>query len=291
MYPNEQKIRLGGKDYPVRVVGNGSIDCLSIGTGTLIPNHLSKQFKDTFTVYATDLYWDSRYSLDNPEKLTISQITKDLKFAAHQLGLKSYVAMGHSCFGMVALEMAKEDPDINGVMLIASCPAWNDEFLAFTQEYFESHADEGRKANDAKRRSHYETVKKPTDSETSLTVYTRDSARYWANYEVDDKMIQSVWQDLVADDKIINRFFCELLPKYKVEVDLEKVTCPVLLIGGPYDFDSLPLVSWANHPAKEILGNNLTIVECPNSGHWPNIEDTEIFDKKTIAWAKNLFFK
>lgn len=124
-----------------------------------------------------------------------------------------------------------------------------------------------------------------------ITVYTRDSAKYWANYEVDDKTIQAVWRDLVPDDVIVNHFFCELLPKHHIEVGLEKVHCPVLLLGGPYDFDSLPLELWKTHPATHILAEKLTIVPCPHSGHWPNIEDAEIFDQKTKEWAETHFVK
>jgi proline iminopeptidase len=281
-----QTVTLNHQDYPVRVEGSGRFACLSIGTGTLIPNMLSQHFKETFTVYATDLYWDQDYKLLHPETLTIEQIALDLQSVAQQLGLEKYIIMGHSCFGIVALEVAKYDPHVQGVMMVASCPAWNEETWKFTKDYFEKHADAGRKANDQKRRAHYELIKKPTDSEISLTVYTRDSAKYWANYEVDDKTIQNVWRGLVPDDGIVNHFFCTLLPGHSVEDGLEKVQCPVLLLGGPYDFDSLPLELWKNHPATKILGQKLTIVPCPQSGHWPNIEDADIFDQETKKWAE-----
>src|SRR5690606_12880364 len=142
-----------------------------------------------------------------------------------------------------------------------------------------------------KRRAHYELIKKPTDSEISFPVYVRDSAKYWANYEVDQDTLASVWRGLVPDDAIVNHFFCSLLPQYHVEEGLEKVTCPVILLGGPFDFDSLPLELWKDHPATQILREKLTIVECPNSGHWPNIEDAQIFDQQTKVWAETLLRK
>mgnify|MGYP000001593318 CR=1 FL=1 len=286
-----QTVTLNHREYPVRIEGKGPFACFSIGTGTLIPNMLSERFKETFTVYSSDLYWDQAYKLPHPETLTIEQIVLDLQSVAQQLGLKDYIVLGHSCFGIIALEMAKRDPHIQGVIMAASCPAWNENTWQFTRNYFEKHADEGRKANDQKRHDYYELVKKPTDSEISITVYTRDSAKYWANYEVDDQTIQAVWRDLIPDDVIVNHFFCELLPKHKVEEGLEKVYCPVLLLGGPYDFDSLPLELWKTHTATNILGEKLTIVTCPHSGHWPNIEDEDIFDQKTKEWAETHFMK
>lgn len=284
-----QKVILNEQEYPVRIQGSGPFVCFSIGTGTLIPNMLSPSFKETFTVYSSDLYWDQDYKLQHPETLTIKQIALDIQSAAQQLGLNQYIVLGHSCFGIVALEIAKIDPNVHGVMMVASCPAWNEETWNFTKEYFENHASPERKANDQKRRAYYELIKKPTDSEISLTVYIRDSAKYWANYEVDDVTIQNVWQGLVPDDAIVNHFFCTLLPNHYLEEDLEKVKCPVLLLGGPYDYDSLPMELWKKHPATQILGKKLTIVACPQSGHWPNIEDKAIFDQKTKEWAETYF--
>ena len=281
-----QIVTLHQRDYPIRIEGNGPFACLSIGTGTLIPNMLSDRFKETFTVYSSDLYWDQDYKIAHPERLSLEQMALDLISVAQQLGLKKYVVLGHSCFGILALEVAKRDAHVQGVIMAASCPAWNEETWKFTKEYFEKHADAGRKANDEKRRAHYELVKKPTDSEISLTVYTRDSAKYWANYEIDDKTIQAVWRGLVPDDGIVNHFFCDLLPKHLVEEGLENVVCPVLLLGGPYDFDSLPLETWKTHPATKILGEKLTVIECPHSGHWPNIEDQTIFDQTTQEWVE-----
>ncbi|OJW50608.1 MAG: hypothetical protein BGO67_05910 [Alphaproteobacteria bacterium 41-28] len=217
-----QTVSLNHQKYPVRVEGYGPFVCFSIGTGTLIPNMLSERFKETFTVYATDLYWDQDYKLPHPETLTIEQIALDLQFVAQQLELKKYIIMGHSCFGIVALEVAKRDPHVQGVMMIASCPAWNEETWKFTKDYFDKHADAGRKANNEKRHAHYELVKKPTDSEISLTVYTRDSAKYWANYEIDDKTIENVWRGLVPDDVIVNHFFARFYPSIPLRTALRK---------------------------------------------------------------------
>ncbi|MBP6951518.1 MAG: alpha/beta hydrolase [Alphaproteobacteria bacterium] len=280
-----QTVILDHKQYAIHVEGEGPFACLAIGT--LLQNTLSKRFKETFTVYASNLYWHEDDKLDHPEALTIEKISLDLQSVANQLGLTKYIILGHSCYGIIALEVAKQDPIVQGVMLIASCPAWNDETHQFTKDYFEKHADAGRKANDAKRRAIYERIKKPTDSELSLNVYTRDSAKYWANYEVDDNTIHAVWQGFVPDDALANHFFCELLPRHQLENGLEKVKCPVLLLGGPFDFDSAPLELWKNHRATKVLVDNLTIIQCPQSGHWPNIENADLFDQKTKEWAEN----
>lgn len=281
-----KKIATADENYPVIAKGDGPLSCLTVGLGTLLLNTASESFFNRFRLYSTDLYWHKKDALENPSELTMENICSDIGSVATQLDLSSgYILMAHSCFGMVALEHAKSDSRVKGVVLVASPPAWNEDMWRKSKAFFEKNAEQGRKDNDAQRRAHYEVIKKPDDSELSMERYISDTARYWANYQIDDATIASVWKDVVADDAAANRFFVELLPQYQLENDLEKVPCPVLLAAGPLDYDCIPLELWKDHPAAEKLGEKLTIVECPNSGHWPNYEDSAIFDEALTTWV------
>ncbi|HVT62606.1 MAG TPA: hypothetical protein VHD33_03875 [Legionellaceae bacterium] len=273
--------------YPVTITGTGSVPCLTVGLGTLLLNTASETFFNHFKLFSSDLYWHQNNALENANELTMESISSDVGSIATQLQLASgYILMAHSCFGMVALEHAKQDKRVQGVVLVASPPAWNADMWEKAKRFFENNADQGRKDNNAARVAHYELIKKPNDSELSMEKYISDTARYWANYEIDDDTIKSVWNNVEADDNAANRFFVDLLPEYHLENDLEKVNCPIFLAAGPFDYDCIPLELWRDHPAAKKLDNKLTIVECPNSGHWPNYEDREIFDTQLFDWVK-----
>ncbi len=281
-----QTIRLANRQYPATIIGQGSIPCLIVGLGTLTLKTLPDELQKLFTFYASDLYWHEDYQLSSPAQLTMAQICQDIQSMAEQLNLKKYVVLGHSNFGMVALETAKNDRNIQGVIMMAAAPAWNDEVIAFANQYFELHAAPERKTNDYQRRAHFDKIKTPDECDVSINSYIRDSARYWFNYEITDTTIQNLWSGIKASDAMFNHYFNILLPQFHLENDIEKINCPVLLLAGPYDFDSIPLELWQTHPAGKLLGNKLTTVVCPNSGHWPNLEDKDIFVQSIFKWVR-----
>lgn len=55
-------------------------------------------------------------------------------------------------------------------------------------------------------------------------------------------------------------------------------------MAGQYDYDCLPLNLWKNYPKPE----NFTIIDCENTGHWPNIENYKSFDLAIKKWLKRI---
>lgn len=97
------------KNYPLSIAGLG-IPCLLIGLSSLVMKTLSENFRKFFQIYSSDLYWDSNHKLDDPISLTMSKIFDDLAALISILKLKPFVIFGHSAYGIVALEFAKEYP-------------------------------------------------------------------------------------------------------------------------------------------------------------------------------------
>jgi hypothetical protein len=96
-----------GRFYPVTVAGKG-FPCLSIGLGTIMQRTVSNQFKNIFEVYSSDLYWHKDFALENPYALTMDNILDDLKELGESLKLSNYFLLGHSAWGIIALEFAKK---------------------------------------------------------------------------------------------------------------------------------------------------------------------------------------
>ncbi len=281
----QTNLTIGKIQYPVTIQGEGKIDCLCIGLGNLMQRSLSSEFKKTFTVTATDLYFVKEHQLADVKAITMQRLVTDILETIAQLKLEKPVIVAHSCFGIVALEVAKQaKANLRGVILVASAPQWNEDSLALTEDYFQKHAEPALIENDKKRKQHYAQIKKPTDSEVSLEKYISDTARYWGNFDVADSELRALWEGIDIDDAMINQFFETILPNHNLAIGMEKIKTPVILLAGHQDYDSIPLVQWATYPQPA----HFTIIDCGDVGHWPQLESTEIFDNSIKQWIDKI---
>lgn len=279
-------VNIEGKQYPVDIQGTGKIACLCIGIGSLYQRTLSNYFKEIFAVYAIDLYFTHKYKLNDPTKLSMKDLGEHIIEVCRQLDLNKPVIFGHSCFGILALEVAKiANKQMGGILLVASAPEWNMDSIQKTNQYFNEHADAERISNDNQRKQKYELIRKPTDSEVSIERYIADSARYWGDFHISNEAIYALWEGIECDDVIMNHFFLHLLPQYNLAINIEKVTAPVLLLAGELDFDSIPLVQWQSYPHPK----NFIIINCGAVGHWPNLENKIVFDTAVQNWVQQYF--
>lgn len=275
-------ILLHGNSYPVHIQGSGKIPCLCIGTGSLMQKTLSDKFKTLFTVYSTDTYWVKKHRIANPLELSISSIVEDTLETARQLGFEKYVLIGVSCFGIVALEVAKHLPShLCGVMAMATPPYWNQKSKAITSQYFTTHASKERKDNHQQRQATYAKIRKPDESEVSINGYEADSAKYWANFNISRAQIEELWDGAEADDAIMNHFFETLLPNFDLELGINKIQVPVVVVGGNHDYDCCPALLWKDFPKPQ----NYHFIDCGEAGHWPHFENAQLFDHEIEMWA------
>lgn len=281
-------VTIHGRKYPVEKQGTGKIPCLCIGVGSLMQRTLSDELKKIFTVYSIDLYFIQNFKHPEPKSLTMKMLVNHVLEVVNLLNLIKPIIFAHSCFGILAIEIAKyHDKNIGGLILVASAPQWNDASITATNKYFEEHAEPERIINDRRRKQHYAKIRKPTDSEASVDKYISDSARYWGDFNISEDKIRLLWKDIEADDDVMNRFFGEILPQHDLATNIEKVQVPVLLLAGEYDFDSIPLIQWATFPQPQ----KFTIANCGKIGHWPNLENPVGFDNAVKNWVENNFEK
>lgn len=125
-----KSVTIADISYPVDIQGSGTTPCVCIGLGSLMQRTLSENFKQMFTAYSTDLYFVND-KLSDISNLTLQQIAEDFLTVFEQLNLVQPVILAHSCFGILALEMAKYDNGkILGLILVTSAPQWNAESIA-----------------------------------------------------------------------------------------------------------------------------------------------------------------
>lgn len=279
----KKRVNIRGRVYPVTIQGTGKTPCICIGVGTLMQRTLSDQFFKTFQVISTDTYWIAKDRLSHPETLTMQDIVDDVLEVPRQLGLVEYILVGNSCFGIVAIEAAKRQPaGLKGVMAVAAPPRWDQKGIDASIQYFEKYASAERKANHVQRQEHFAKIKKPDESIVSVNAYEADAAKYFYNFNISRKEMEALWSGVEVDDSIMNHFFGYLLPNFDLSQGIEKVKVPVILQAGEFDFDSTPIHLWESftHPP------DFTILNCKQSGHWPQAESPEVFDQGSFEWMK-----
>ena len=279
-----RQVTVGERQYPLATSGIGKIPLVAVGIGSHIQMTFSPQLRRRFTIHSSDLYWISSHRIQAPH-LTLEQIVADACTTVEMSGAEKPIVAGFSCFGLLALEVAKRmGGNIRGVMMISTPPGWNDAIIAFAQNHFASHASVERQENDRNRRAHFAKIRRPGESLVSINAYEADAARYWKDYSVDREFLEALWAGITVDDDIINHFFGSILPTYNVATNLNSIIVPTALFAGQYDYDSTPLLLWQKSPQP----CQFTMVDCGESGHWPNLENRDVFDPAVEHWAQSL---
>ncbi|OJX09861.1 MAG: hypothetical protein BGO77_05455 [Caedibacter sp. 37-49] len=281
--PETFLITLENKNYPGIRVSQG-IPCLAIGTGILTQKTLSEEFFDHFNVYANDLYFVKEQGFSDISSITMVKILEDIKAWAEALELQKYALFGHSAFGIVALEFAKKYPDLVTHVIMTGTPInSNAQVAALHNEIFQTQADETRKRIDTERRAQVakEDLTSLSSSERFLREYIyRDAPRYW---HIPDYDCSHLWEGIVLD-RLIDKFFTDILPSIDVREHLETIPTPIFLAAGVSDYDCCPWL-WKDLPN---LPSKMTIQSFENSGHWPQYEEANLFNQRIVEWLNRL---
>lgn len=269
-------VTVGGRHYPVSVAGEG-MPVVVIGTGTLVQRTLSENFKNSFTVYASDLYWYEEHDLPVGQILTMERAVDDIYELLQALKLPRCLLVGHSAFGMMALEFEKKYPGlVDGVVMIGTSLNETEEAIAERDAFFYRNADEERKKIDAERKAAPLPAGLSDGEEVAEWCTRRHAARYWHNPLTDSS---ELWQGLVPS-RTLCAFFGEVFSQYDVREGLEKIQEPVFLAAGLSDYDCLPAVFW---PAVKDKLPQLEIAEFKESGHYPCWEKADLFDQRFLG--------
>lgn len=220
------------------------------------------------------------HGLEDISQVSIDTLIEDMKTMEEALGLNQYVLLGHSAFGILALEFVKKYPERVAAVLMVGTPInWNPEVITKHNKIFEQQADSQRKKIDAARRRQVaqEDLSLLSSSERFLREYIyRDAPRYW---HIPDYDCSPIWEGLVLD-RLMERLFSTIFPAVDVTKDLESIQTPVFLAAGLSDYDCCPWL-WQELPN---LTKNMEIRLFKKSGHWPHYEEPELFDTQAMEW-------
>ncbi len=93
-----------------------------------------------------------------------------------------------------------------------------------------------------------------------------------------------IYEAVDTDQKIANHLFQAIFKDYDIAKRPGRVETPVFLAIGRYDY-FWPYFLWDDN-RKDVLPN-LSYNLFEKSGHFPMVEEQELFDKKLIEWIKD----
>ena len=265
------------------VVEGSGIPTLVIGSAIYYPRTFSQGLRASLRM----AFLDVRHFAGNDPALglgrvTLDTYTEDIEAVRGELGFRRAVVIGHSHNGNLALEYAKRFPSrVSHVVLIGSPPLEVRRTIDAANSYWEDHASENRKA--ALRNNHDSldpgALARLAPKQAYVVEYVADGPKYWYDTTYD---ASSLWQGVPVSLDIIKTFRSFFSNGYQLGWDPESLKAPVLVVMGRHDY-AVPPVLWDG--VRPQL-RNLTFHVFEESGHTPQLEEPERFDRVLLEWIR-----
>ena len=181
----------------------------------------------------------------------------------------------------MALEYAKKYPqNTTHVVMIGVAPDFSEASTVLAGEAFEALADSDRREAERENRERVtdEDIAALPPDEAFIQDYIRNAARVWYNPWYD---CTPLWDGITINMDMIGYVWGELFAKIDVTEGLEDLHCPVFLALGRYDFIVAPPETWDPVIPKF---NDITLRVFEKSGHTPQLEEQELFDRELLTW-------
>jgi proline iminopeptidase len=266
------------------VEGTGS-PVLIIGSANYYSRTFSGRLRERFKMAFTDLRHFAEQS-SRPSfarRLTFEICTGDIEQVRSALGFEKFMIIGHSHHGNIALEYAKRFPErVSHVVMIGSPPVNVQRTIEAAEAFWTEYASEKRKSALRRNREALEaniSGAAMSPAEAFIAEYVADGPKYWYDTDYDASWL---WRDVPVNMDII-RLFRDLFADYELSWNAENLKAPVLVVMGRHDY-VVPHLLW-----RRVLPKlkNVTFHLFEQSGHTPQLEEPELFDRILLEWLEN----
>lgn len=268
------------------VIEGTGIPCVVPHDVSIMTRALSKELRKHFKF----IFLDSRNEVPSDKSVEIDKITMDtyvddIEKVRRTLGFDRIAVLGHSIYGLLALEYARKYPEhVTHVIMNGTPPIWPSNLTEYMEEiankYWESDASDERrmifKQNWGKLPE--DTFGTLSPSEARVLQYITNGPKYWYDptYDCSWLLEGTYWNVELGD-----HFFNVIMAEYDI-AEGDEIATPVFLSLGRHDY-VVPYTLWDDY--KDKLPN-LSYNLFKKSGHYPMLEEQALFDKKLIGWIK-----
>ena len=276
-------IEVDGSQLKYVVEGEGTT-CLVIGSSIYYPRTFSDKLRGHLKMYFVDMKWFAKdYAVENLDKVTIESIVQDVEEIRVALGLEMPLIMGHSIHGTIATEYIKKFGDqVSGLIVIGSPAEWGNAIYDTKAAALWATASPERKKLQEKNWGKVNELDRLTGQEEASARYNNMSPQYWFNPEYDAGWL---WKDMTVHSELTQHLFTKVFDDYNMFAPPVSINVPVFVALGKYDY-VIPHTLW--HFSYESIPD-FKLVLFEKSGHTPQLEESQHFDKVLIKWINHKF--
>jgi proline iminopeptidase len=265
------------------LIEGAGIPCMIVADRVIHQRALSMELRKHLHFIFPEFRLAIRY--DEPpdfSEITLDTLVDDIEQVRRALALGKICVYGHSIFGLLALEYARKYPEqASHVIMIGTPPSFSSipDWMNMVDDYLQSHAsDERRRILKRNRETRTEDTlgSFSPDEAYVLQMMTRAPLDWYdPTYDCSWLFEGANWpHEEEGHDRLWKVF---------ANYDLSQrapVSTPVFLAVGRHDYIS-PYTLWGDSQRKlPNLSHNLF----GKSGHYPMIEQQQLFDQKLLAW-------
>jgi proline iminopeptidase len=209
-------------------------------------------------------------------------LADDIEALRRELHLGKVIVLGHSGHGHMALTYAKRYPQhVAGVIVLAMSPDSSPASFAAADRYLEESVCPERKAALTASMAQLEADIQADPNRRFIHYSLRSGPRIWFDHTFD---AAPLWQDVEVIPQMFDHVWGSLLPAVEISVDLDRLTMPVFLGLGRYDYWNPPHL-W--EAVREHFAD-LRARVFERSGHTPQLEEAAHFDRELLEWTAQL---
>ena len=255
---------------------------LVIGSSLYYPKSFSQDLRQNLRMAFID--WRG-FAESGPAKyeseLTLDMFLDDIDCIRKKIGFEKCIVIGHSAFGLLALEYAKKyKRNVSSVVMIGISPNLSSDMTKLAERNWqESVWPERKKAleNRIKQLPDEELNKFPPPIRFVAWCFRR-GPRTWYDYNFDSAFL---WEGINPHMQMLDYLYGVALRDLDITKNLENFDKPIFLALGRFDYIIAPSSSW-----DSVRPNfkDLTIRIFERSGHSPHYEESKLFDQELLSW-------
>ncbi|MBW3670091.1 MAG: alpha/beta hydrolase [Acidobacteria bacterium] len=270
---------VGGARLRYVVEGSGR-PALVVGSAVYYPRSFSQQLRQELRLAFIDVRHFAEDDGSPEPEVTLDTYLDDIERVRASTGFANGIVIGHSHHGNLALEYAKRHHErVTHLVMIGSPPLEVSRTIEEAEKYWRSHASEARKKTLRDRLVALEqrALEISTPEEMYVARYLAEGPRYWYEKQYDAAFL---WEGMPINIGAMKRFRAFFADGYEMSWDEHQMTAPVLVVMGEHDY-AVPHTLWDE---VRTCRDNLTYHLFDHSGHTPQLEEPERFDRVLLDW-------